>query len=64
MRTGTGRETAWTSFAGEWNLSTPELAWPAYELASRPIVVFDRQTRIINNPRSSVHDAVLSFCGQ
>ena len=53
--------TAWASFARTGNPSTRDLAWPAYDLTSRPTMVFDRQTRIINNLRSNVHDVVLSF---
>jgi para-nitrobenzyl esterase len=52
---------AWTSFARTGNPSTPDLAWPAYDLTSRPTMVFDRETRMVNNLRSNVQDAVFSF---
>lgn len=52
---------AWTSFARTGDPSTSALAWPAYNLLSRPTMVFDRQTRVVNDPRSTVRDAVLSF---
>jgi para-nitrobenzyl esterase len=52
---------AWTSFARTGDPSTPDLKWPAYDLTSRPTMVFDRETRVVNNPRSKVRDAVFSF---
>jgi para-nitrobenzyl esterase len=52
---------AWTSFARTGNPSAQALAWPAYDLTSRATMVFDRETRVVNDPRSNVRNAVFSF---
>jgi para-nitrobenzyl esterase len=52
---------AWTSFARTGSPSTPELEWPAYDLAARSTMVFDRQTRIVTDPRATVREAVFAF---
>jgi para-nitrobenzyl esterase len=52
---------AWTSFARTGNPSTAALQWPRYDLASRATMVFDRETRVVNDLRSTVRDAALSF---
>jgi para-nitrobenzyl esterase len=51
---------AWSSFARSGDPSTRTLRWPAYDLNSRPTMIFDRQSRIVDGVRSSVREAVLS----
>lgn len=51
---------AWASFARTGNPSTSTLRWPAYNLKSRPTMIFDRQSRIVDDLRSGVREAVLS----
>ncbi len=52
---------AWTSFARTGDPSTHQLRWPEYELATRPTMVFDRNSRVIADPRSQVRDAILAL---
>jgi para-nitrobenzyl esterase len=41
---------AWAAFAHTGDPSTPELAWPAHDPATRPTVVFDAETRVEHAP--------------
>lgn len=52
---------AWVSFARNGNPSTKELPWPAYDAASRTTMLFDADTKLVNNPHSDVRDMVLSL---
>jgi para-nitrobenzyl esterase len=51
---------AWTNFARSGNPSTAGLQWPAYDLKTRPTMLFDRQCKVETDPRSGVREAVLS----
>jgi para-nitrobenzyl esterase len=52
---------AWAAFAHSGNPSTPELAWPAYDLKTRPTMIFDRHTHVVNDPRSAVRPMILAL---
>ena len=51
---------AWTSFARTGNPSTKDLHWPAYDPKSHTTMLFDRQSRVVTDIRSSVREAVLA----
>ena len=48
---------AWAAFAWSGNPSTPELQWPAYDLASRPTMIFDGVSKVENDPRPLIRQA-------
>jgi len=58
-RLATRTMAAWSSFARTGDPSTAELKWPAYDLKSRATMVFDRETRTVNDPRAELRKAVL-----
>jgi para-nitrobenzyl esterase len=41
---------AWSGFARTGNPSTSEHTWPAYDLAQRSVMVFDHETRLVDDP--------------
>lgn len=41
---------AWVAFARGGNPSTSKLRWPAYDLHHRATMVFDRETRVVQDP--------------
>jgi para-nitrobenzyl esterase len=49
---------AWAAFARSGNPSQPGLAWPAYTPAARATMVFDRETRVVNDPSRDERVAV------
>jgi para-nitrobenzyl esterase len=51
---------AWTSFARTGNPSTTALQWPAYDPKSHTTMLFDRQSRVVTDIRSSVREALLA----
>lgn len=53
--------TAWTNFARTGNPSSSDLRWPSYELKSRPTMIFDRISRVVEDLRSEVRPAVASL---
>ena len=55
---------AWTSFARTGNPGTRALPWPAYDSTSRPTMIFDRQSRVENDPRGELRKLMLGFGSQ
>lgn len=49
---------AWINFARTGNPSSAELIWPPYETERRATMIFDRETRIVNDPRSRIRIAI------
>jgi para-nitrobenzyl esterase len=41
---------AWAAFAHTGNPSTPSHAWPAFDPTARQTMVFDRESRVVNDP--------------
>ena len=52
---------AWAAFAYTGNPSTPEHSWPAYGSDRRETMIFDREIRVVSDPRSAVRPAVIAF---
>jgi para-nitrobenzyl esterase len=52
---------AWAAFARTGDPSTPALKWPAYDLASRTTMVFDRSTQVVSDPGSHIREMILSL---
>lgn len=52
---------AWAAFAYTGNPSTTDHAWPAYDLTTRSTMIFDRDIRVVNDPRGAVRPAVLKL---
>lgn len=52
---------AWAAFARTGDPSTPALKWPAYDLASRTTMVFDRSTYLVSDPRSRIRETILAL---
>ena len=48
---------AWMRFAHTGNPSTAALNWPSYEVSRRATMVFDRDTRVVDDPRSELRQA-------
>lgn len=55
---------AWTTFARTGNPGTSALTWPAYDPVSRPTMIFDRQSRVENDPRGELRKLMLGFGSQ
>lgn len=56
---------AWANFAKTGKPSASGLpAWPAYDLAKRPAMIFDHRSRIENDPRGQQRRLMLSFGSQ
>lgn len=55
---------AWATFARTGNPSTPRLQWPAYDSMTRPTMVFDKLSRVENDPRGEQRKLMLSFGSQ
>lgn len=55
---------AWATFARTGNPSTKRLSWPAYDSTQRPTMVFDKQSRIENDPRGEQRKLMLEFGSQ
>lgn len=51
---------AWVSFARHGNPSLPDLAWPAYTQKSRSTMIFDRESKVHDNPRSEIRTLLRS----
>ena len=55
---------SWATFARTGNPSTKRLQWPAYDSANRPTMIFDKQSRVENDPRAELRKLMLSFGSQ
>lgn len=51
---------AWVNFARMGDPSLPDLAWPAYTHKSRSTMIFDRETKVLDNPRSEMRTLLRS----
>jgi para-nitrobenzyl esterase len=49
---------AWVNFARNGNPSLPDLAWPEYDLENRSTMIFDSETRVIDDPRGEFRTLV------
>jgi para-nitrobenzyl esterase len=49
---------AWTAFAHTGNPSTSKLKWPAYTATDRATMIFDNQSRVINDPKKEERIAI------
>lgn len=54
----------WATFARTGNPSTAQLKWPTYDAASRPTMIFDKQSRVENDPRGEQRKLMLAFGSQ
>lgn len=45
---------AWVNFARNGNPSLPDLPWPEYDQQTRATMIFDRETKVANDPRGDV----------
>jgi para-nitrobenzyl esterase len=54
---------AWAAFAHNGDPSTPSLKWPAYNLETHPTMVFDRETRVVNDPNRVVRTQLMALRG-
>ncbi|BCW48034.1 hypothetical protein [Arthrobacter sp. StoSoilB13] len=52
---------AWMNFARTGDPSTDSLAWPAYNTASRPTMVFDKHTRVVNDLRGDLRPHITAL---
>jgi para-nitrobenzyl esterase len=52
---------AWMAFAHTADPSTDGLTWPAYDTTSRPTMVFDSSTRVVNDNRGAVRPHVAAL---
>ena len=48
---------AWASFARTGDPSTPELPWPAYDLAHRRAMRFDLDPQVVSDPDGAIRTA-------
>ncbi|HVF17708.1 MAG TPA: carboxylesterase family protein, partial [Steroidobacteraceae bacterium] len=55
---------AWASFARTGNPSTTRLSWAPYDSTSRPTMIFDKQSRVENDPRGEQRKLMLAFGSQ
>lgn len=60
FRLGDRMLTAWANFARSGNPSMPDLAWPAYDQKARSTMIFDRESKVFDNPRSEFRTLVRS----
>jgi para-nitrobenzyl esterase len=51
---------AWAAFARTGDPSTSSLKWPAYDLKIRSTMILDGESRVVNDPRSGIREAVLA----
>jgi para-nitrobenzyl esterase len=55
---------AWARFARTGNPASDELKWPAYDAATRSTMIFDKNSRVENDPRGEQRKLMLSFGSQ
>jgi para-nitrobenzyl esterase len=55
---------AWAAFARTGDPSTPALKWTPYDSTTRPTMIFDRDSRMENDPRGEQRKLMLSFGSQ
>lgn len=58
LRVGDQMFRAWVNFARNGTPSTPALPWPAYDVATRSAMVFDRNSHVENDIRSDLRPVV------
>lgn len=51
---------AWANFARNGDPSLPDLAWPTYNKKTRSTMIFDRKTKVLDDPRSEFRTLVRS----
>jgi para-nitrobenzyl esterase len=51
---------AWANFARNGNPSQPDLAWPTYDKHTRSTLIFDRETKVVDDPNSGFRTLVRS----
>jgi para-nitrobenzyl esterase len=58
-----GREMfdAWMAFSHTGSPSTDDLAWPTYDTTSRPTMMFDSSTRVVNDNRGELRPQVTAL---
>jgi para-nitrobenzyl esterase len=56
--------TVWATFARTGNPSTSALQWPAYNADARPTMIFDKESRVENDPRGEFRKLMLEFGSQ
>ena len=49
---------AWAAFARTGNPSTPSLPWPAYDTQSRATMVFNDESKVVNDPGKEEREAI------
>jgi para-nitrobenzyl esterase len=50
---------AWVAFARNGNPNTPVLPkWPAYDATRRPVMVFNLESRVVDDPYAATRQAV------
>ncbi|MNW19336.1 Para-nitrobenzyl esterase [compost metagenome] len=49
---------AWTNFARTGNPSMRDVEWPKYDLNARSTMIFDRETKIVDDPCSDFRTLV------
>ena len=60
-RVGDRMLAAWAAFAHTGDPSTPDLAWPAHDPATRPTLVFDRDSRVVAAPADAERAVVAAY---
>jgi para-nitrobenzyl esterase len=50
---------AWAAFAHSGNPSTSTLDWPAYDIKRRATMVFDHESRVVDDPRAALRRLVV-----
>jgi para-nitrobenzyl esterase len=58
FRVGDQMLAAWTSFARHGNPSTSDLAWPKYDLNKRSTMIFDRETKVVEDPHGEFRPVI------
>lgn len=52
---------AWIAFAHRKDPSTPEIAWPQYDLKDRATLIFDNDTKVVLDPDSEKRQRLISL---
>jgi para-nitrobenzyl esterase len=51
---------SWVNFAKNGNPSLPDLVWPGYDEKARLTMIFDRETKVVDDPRSDIRTLLRS----